>query len=167
MSTTDLVPDVTDYLVAQCQASAALKALGVQVFDGPVPPADATGVEQCLWIGCDPKNPGGEYGTSTQSFAYIGNDATRRNQAGDITCAAKHWTGDTSSKVHRDGCKAITAVVEELLRGVPPAGPGDTTMGGLVQWSEFAESAWYADLVPGGGAEAVCVFKIYFYVRLS
>ena len=166
MSTTDLVPDVTDYLVAQCQASSALTALGAVVFDGPQPTAATQGIEQALWIGCDALTAGDEpFGTSTQEFAYLGNDATRRNEAGEIICTAKHWTGDTTMQVHRDGCKAIVGVVELLLRGVPPAGPGDSSMGGLVQWSEVIESSWRQRQV-ASGAEVTCVFKVYFFAKL-
>ena len=169
MSTTDLVPDVTDYLLAQCNAAAVTGGAlaGVTVFDGEVPKINATGIEQCLWIGWNALSAGDEpFGTSTQGFAYLGNDATRRDNAGEIICTAKHWTGDTTMKVHRDGCKAIVAAVELMLRGVPPAGPGDSSMGGLVEWSEFIEASWSQGLVASLGAQATCVFKVYFFAKL-
>jgi hypothetical protein len=165
VTTTDLVADVADYLVDQCTASSALKALGVLVCDGPQPAGVTTGAEQVLWIGHNPKAPEQEFGKAEQGFAFLA--ASTRDEAATITCTAKHWTGDTAMRVHRDGCKAIVAVVEELLRGGGAnPGPGDSTMDGLVQWSEFTEAAWWQSLA-GGGAEAYCAFDISYFARLT
>lgn len=165
MTTTDLAADVADYLVTQATASSALQALGVTVFDGPQPSAAATGIEQVLWIGHNPREPGQQFGSAEQGFAFMASSI--RDEAGTITCAAKHWTGDPAMRGHRDGCKAIVAGVEDLLRGGGAnPGPGDSTMGGLVQWSEFTEATWWQSLVDGGG-EALCVFEISYFARLT
>ena len=166
MSTTDLVTDVLDYLVAQCQAAAAGGSLaGVTVFDGPQPSAAATGMEQVLWIGYDPMSPDTPAGDMEEEFAFLGDKGATRNETGSVVCTAKHWTGDTSFRVHRDGCKAITGAVELMLRGLPPSGPGDASMGGLVFWSQFTGATWYQRLADGG-AEALCVFKIGYFGRV-
>lgn len=163
-TTTDLAADVLDYLLAQCQASPALQALGVQVFDGPQPAGTISGVEQCLWIGHNPQQVNEEAAHMTQGFSFL--SSNYRDESGEITCAAKHWTGDVAMKPHRDGCKQIIAAVELLLRGSPATGgPGDGSMAGLVQWSEFTEVTWWQQLA-SGGAEAYCVFKITYFARL-
>lgn len=165
MALTDRVPDVLDYLVTQAQASAALSALGVQVYDGPQPAGTTSGVEQALWIGHNPKAESEPAGSADQGFAFL-DHARTKDESGEITCAAKHWTGDTDFSVHRAGCKQILAVLELMLRGDNTIGPGDSTMGGLVQWSEFAAAAWWQTLIDGG-AEALCVVKISYFARLT
>ena len=167
MSTTDLVTDVLDYLVAQCQTAAAGGSLaGVTVFDGPQPSAAAVGMEQVLWVGYDPMSPGIEIGSADQEFAFLGDKGATRNETGSVTCCAKHWTGDTSFQVHRDGCKAIVGAVELMLRGLPSSGPGDASMGGIVFWGQVTGPfAWYQQLTDGG-AEALCVFKIGYFGRV-
>lgn len=169
MSTTDLLPNVLDYLVAQCQAAAVTGGTlaGVTVFDGQQPSAAATGIEQVLWVGHNPMSPDEEIGTAEQEFAALGNMGRTRNETGSIVCCAKHWTGDTTMSVHRDGCKAITGAVELLLRGTPATGgPGDISLGGLVFWAQFTGATWWQQLI-GGGAEAYCAFKIGYFARLT
>jgi len=169
VSTTDLIPDVLDYLVAQCQAAAVPggSLAGVTVFDGPQPSAAATGLEQVLWVGYDPMSPGTEIASAEQEFAFLGDQGATRNETGSLICCAKHWTGDTTLKVHRDGCKAITGAVELMLRGLPAdGGPGDYSLGGLVFWAQFAGATWYQQLIDDG-AEAVCVFRIGYFGRVT
>jgi hypothetical protein len=167
VTTTSLLPEVISYLVAQLQAEAVPGGAlaGVTVFDGPQPSAAAQGVEQVLWVGHDPKNPAEPAGSSTQGFAFL--SPSYRDESGEVTCCAKHWSGDTGFEVHREGARAIIAAVEVLLRGDPPqGGPGDSTMAGLVQWSEFTEEQLYQNL-PGSGAEVVIPFKVTYFARYS
>lgn len=169
MSLTDTVPDVIDYLVAQCQASAALAALGpagCEVLDGPQPSTAVDGKEYVLWIGHNPKSVDEPAGEAEQGFAFLA--SSTRDEAGEVICAAKHWSGDFENfAAHRTAVKAVLAAVELLLRGGDAAGgPGDATMGGLVQWSEFTEVTWWQSLADGG-AEAYATFKISYFVRLT
>lgn len=164
---TSQTPDVLDYLVAQCQASQALQ--GVTVVDGPNVSGSLSGVEQVLWVGHDPRSVGEPDGEAEQAFALSMDQGRTRDETGTVTLTAKHWSGETESfKVHRDGCKAIVAVVELMLRGLPSnGGPGDYTMGGLVLWSHVTGPfQWYQDLIDGGG-EALCVFRVGHRGRLT
>jgi hypothetical protein len=167
-TTTTLIPAVTDYLTAQAQASSVLGGASPQVyvFDGPQPSKALSGVERALWIGWDPASEGQPAAGATQDFAFLDSGRTR-DEDGEITCTAQHWSGDTTVKVHRDGCAAIVAGVELLLRGTPAAGgPGDASMGGLVLWSGVTGPyEWYPAQVPNG-AQVLCVFKIAYRARL-
>lgn len=168
MSTTDLVTDVLGALVAVCQAAANGGALaGVTVFDGPQPSGAASGLEQVLWVGHNPKSADEEIGSADQEFPFVGDQGRTRDERGEVICCAKHWTGDTSMAVHRAGCKAIVAAVELALRGNSiSGGPGDYTLGGVVFWAQLAGATWWQSLADGG-AEAYCAFKISYYGRLS
>ena len=168
MSTTDLIPDVLDYLVTTCQAATGTggSLAGVTVFDGEQPSGAATGLEQVLWIGHNPMSPGEQIGDADQSFPHVGDMGRARDETGSVICAAKHWTGDTTMQVHRDGCKAIVGAVELMLRGLPSAGgPGDITLGGTVFWADFTGATWWQQLADGG-AEAYCAFRVSYFARL-
>lgn len=162
---TSLVPAVTDYLVAAAAASPLLGAnpvAKVPVFDGPQPPAATQGLERVLWIGADPAALGDPAAHADQVFALM-DQARTRDEDGSVVIAAQHWNGDTSNKVHRDGAAAIIAGVELLLRGVPQyGGPGDTTMGSLVHWSEVTGPYdWRPRQVAGGALCLVTCFVTY------
>ncbi len=168
MSTTDLVPDILDYLVTACQAATIPggSLAGVTVFDGPQPSGAATGLEQVLWVGHNPQSLTEQAGLADQSFAFVGDQGATRDETGEVICCAKHWTGDLNFRVHRDGCKAITGAVELMLRGRPAAGgPGDFSLGGLVFWAQLLSATWWQSLADGG-AEAYCAFKVSYSGRL-
>jgi hypothetical protein len=163
---TDLVPDVLEYLVTQAKASPVLTGLGCAVFDGPQPTAAVNGKEYVLWIGHNPRVTDAQAGEAEQGFAFLA--SSTRDEAGQVTCTARHWSGDFQDfGSHRAACKQIVGAVELLLRGGGASpGPGDATMDGLVQWSEFTSAAWWQDLA-GGGAEVFCAFEISYFARLT
>jgi hypothetical protein len=166
MTTTSQIPAVTDWLVNACQLSTSLGAASPQVyvFDGPQPPVATQSLERVLWIGADPTNPDAMTGQSAQSWPVM-DKARTKDEDGTLTCAAQHWSGDTTMKTHRDGADAILAAVELLLRGDGRTGPGDATMGGLVHWSGVDATRWYPRQIAGGTAMLV-VFDITYRARL-
>lgn len=163
MTTTSVVPGVIDYLVTA--AAAALPA--VTVFDGPQPVTAWQAIEQILWIGADPVNLADMGAEATQDWPVLGDFGRTKDEDGSVTCACRHWSGDTAVKPHRDGAAAILAGVELLLRGEPAqGGPGDITMGGLVMWAGLnGPVQWYPRQV-AGGAQVICVFRIVYKARL-
>lgn len=165
MTTTSQVPAVTDWLVNACQGSAALSA--VTVADGPQPPAATQDMQQVLWIGADPASLGDVAAEADQDWPVL-DHARTRDENGTITCAAQHWSGDTTIKTHRDGAAAIVAAVELLLRGdTLTGGPGDASMGGLVMWSGVSGPyQWYPRQV-ASGALVLVVFRITYRARLT
>lgn len=173
MTTTSLIPAVTDYLVSACQASASLGAADppVLVLDGPQPNAVWSQQPLVLWIGADPANLGEAAAESVQVFGTAFDKGHNRDEDGVITCAARHWgggDGSTDIKVHRDAAAAIVAAVELLLRGVGGAGdPGDAFMGGLVNWSQVTGPyQWFPKQVPNG-AECLVIFRVSYFARLT
>jgi hypothetical protein len=167
MTTTSQVPAVTDWLVSACKASASLGQASPQVyvFDGPQPPAATQSLQRALWIGCSPLQPDAVAATAVQAWPLM-DKARTRDEDGDITCAAQHWSGDTTVKVHRDGAAAIVAAVELLLRGDGRTGPGDATMGGLVLWSSVDGPYEWAPRQIAGGVAVLVTFKVAYRARL-
>lgn len=166
MTTTSAVPAVIDWLVGAAQSSPLLgqAAVPVSVFDGVQPPAATQGLSRVLWIGADPTQPDGTFGDNTQSWPVM-DHARTKDEDGNLTCAAQHWSGDPAVKAHRDGADGILAAVELLLRGDGRTGPGDATMGGLVQWSGTDSARWDTRQLAGGVAVLV-VFTIIYRARL-
>lgn len=162
--TTSVVPAVIDYLVAQARAAPALA--GVMVVDGPQPSKSLQDIEQVLWIGADPADPGGDMAQADQKWPYSDKARTRDEDA-VVVCAAQHWSGDTSNKVHRDGAMAIIAALDDLIRGDPSAGgPGDASMGGLVFWSGILGPYVFRPRQQGGGASMLVTFNVVYHARL-
>lgn len=168
---TDLVHDVTSYLVTQCQANASLGNGGagnVFVYDGPTTPGEqSSDYSQRLWIGYDAFTASYDAASATQKFAFLGASGNVRDETGDIICTAEAWSGDTVAANSRVLCKGIVGAVETMLRGAPTTGPGDSTMGGLVQWSEVTGLDWKQTQASQSGYSAMCVFHVTYYARLN
>lgn len=169
---TDLVHDVINYLVTQSQANAALGNNGagsVIVYDGPTTPGEQfADYTQRLWIGYDALNATTQAATATQKWSFLGGNGNFRDEDGEIICSAEAWSGDTVPASSRVLCKAIVGAVETMLRGVPPAGPGDSSMGGLVQWSQVAGPFdWHQTQASQSGYAAMCIFRVTYFARLS
>lgn len=167
MSTTTQVPDVLDYLVAACQASASLGAAtpAVIVLDGPNITKDTLALPLHLWIGYDPMSPGEAVATTEQDWPVL-DQARTLDEAGEVVCAAEAWGGGATVKTLRDQCDAIVGAVDLLLRGTTVSGgPGDTQMGGLVFWSRVSAGSWY-QRPSQDGISVMHVFKIVYQARL-
>lgn len=162
-TTTSAVPGVIDYLVAR--APSALP--GTTVFDGPQPATAWQAIEQILWIGADAMNAADVGAEASQSWPVLGDFGRTKDEDGAIWCTARHWSGDTTIKVHRDAVASVIAAVELLLRGLPPeGGPGDISLGGLVLWAGLnGDMQWYPRQL-SNGAQVACVFRIVYKARL-
>jgi hypothetical protein len=166
---TDLIPDVIAYLVTQATANAALGAATppVTIIDGPTGPGEPLTTPQQMWIGYDSVTNAPEAGAATQKFSFLGQSGNYRDETGSIPCTAQAWSGDPNPATARAQCKALVGAVEVMLRGAPSTGgPGDSSMGGLVQWSQVLDTAW-TQKQDEGGYSAMCVFHVGFFVRLT
>lgn len=161
-----MVPAVIDWLVTAAKASPLLghASPAVSVFDGVQPPAATQALNRVLWVGADPTQPDGPFGDNVQSWPVM-DHARTKDEDGNVTCAAQHWSGDPSVKAHRDAAASILAGAELLLRGDGRTGPGDATMGGLVMWSSTDSARWETRQLAGGVAVLV-VFTIAYRARL-
>lgn len=185
---TELIPNVISYLVAQAATSAYLGAATppVLVLDGPPPTADQlvvspNGLTQRLWVGAEGMPRAGtpvEAASSQQGFAFLDNARTRDDQI-EVRMAAECCSGDGlmatargSGGLSGGGAFAVMAGVELMLRGGPSSspslvGPGDATMGGLVQWSEVVGPVALAQEQQQSGAWALVTFRVSAFVRLT
>jgi hypothetical protein len=179
VSTTDYTARVIAYLLAQATASTSLGGLApdpVTIIDGQPATADVLvanpdGLTQRLWIG----GPGDVLGRladaagSDQGFAFLDQARTRDNQI-DVQCAAEAISGDTVMANARNGAYAVMAAVELMLRGslnTSPASPGDSSMGGLVRWSEVTGPIELSQGQIDQGALALLKFRVSAFVRLT
>lgn len=176
---TDYIPNVIAYLLAQAAVNAALggAATPVAVIDGQPPTQDVlalngTGLTQRLWVGSSGWVASGSVDSaaiSQQGFAFIDQARTRDNDV-DVAMAAEAIAGDSVMAGARAGAFAVMAAVELLLRGYPgttPASPGDTTMGGLVKWSEVTGPIELGQEQSSQGAIALVKFRVTAYTRLT
>jgi hypothetical protein len=166
---TDLIHDVIGYLVAQCQVSPVLglAATPVLVIDGPTVARDQVlAYQQRLWIGYDSVSGSADAGTATQRWPFLGASGNYREETGSIPCTAEAFSGDSNPATARALCTALTGAVEIMLRGSPTTGgPGDSTMGGLVQWSQVENFTWTTEQTENG-CSAACVFHATYLARL-
>lgn len=173
---TEKTLDVIDYLLGQAASNPALGAAPVPVIiiDGQpatqdVLTANETGLTQWLWIGSYGFAPPGEQAeaaSADQGFSFLDQARTRDDQL-EVLCAAEAVAGSGVTKEARDGAYAVMAAIEVLLRGSPPLGPGDATMGGLVFWSEVAGPIGLSQAQAAQGARALIKFQVSAFVRLT
>lgn len=148
-----VVPDLIDALVAQVPP---YLAEGVIVQDGLPTTWD---VGDFLYVGVtDPDSPTPTpAATSTQEWPLA--TATGRNESGSLTCYAYVQRGSADAKEARDAAFAITAAVQDLLRG-------DVRLGvpGVIRTS--FESLDFDQGQTPDGALAVVTFRIAFAARI-
>jgi hypothetical protein len=166
--TTSAIPAALDWLVSACKTGVTPVGgvmIPVYVQDGPLATMDPLVFPQRLAIGWDSLNPNEPGVDGHQEFASLG---TRlRDERFDIVCTAEDWSGDVSMKPRRDNCFGLVAQVELLIRGAPPRGPGDTTMGGSVVYSQISGPLQFHMSQDPSGASATCVFRISARARLT
>ena len=140
MTTTSAIGNAIAALVAAVNAAVAAGSFGkdVAVFEGFYIADSELTLQSRIWIGYDPINPANPAAEGTQEFAAL-NQARSRNETFSIVCAVESWTGnaDNATATVRANVFALLAQFELLLRGTAAsAGPGDTTLGGKVLWSQ-------------------------------
>ena len=168
MTAPTAVPGVLDYLVTTATASPAIGQATppVTVIDGPQVTDDILIEQPILWIGADPLNPGEVAATSALDWPVLDHGRTE-DEDGEVTCAARYWSGNKVMKTNRDACAAIVEAVADLLKGdATTGGPGDTSMGGLVFWSRVAGTSWEQQ-TRSDGLTVICVFKIAYRARIT
>jgi hypothetical protein len=166
--TTSLVHDVINYLVTQCNSSAALGGASppVLVIDGPTAAGEPLTAQQQMWIGFDAVTGGTDAASATQKWPFLGTSGAFRDETGAVTCTAQAWSGDLTPATSRAVVKTMVGAVENMLRGYPPAGPGDSSMGGLVQWSAVDGPFNWTQSQDNNGFSAMCVFRVTYFARL-
>lgn len=160
---TSTIPAAIDYLVSA--ATAAFPK--VLVLDGGPRSTDQQSYQDIVAIGWD-GDP--EMATAAadgdQDFATIARALTR-DEDYRIICSILHWDGGESYKAARDGAFAMLAVFEKLLRGYPPNGTGDTSLGGAVLWSQVSGGNSLNYTSGPNGVGAYVIFHVTCRARLT
>jgi hypothetical protein len=160
---TSSIPAALDYLVAAATA-AFPDAL---VLDGPPKSTDQQEFQDVVsigWDGDDQMLTAAAEGD--QDFAAI-NRALTRDETYRIVCSALHWDGGDSYKAARDGAFTLLAGFERLVRGYPPNGTGDTSLGGAVQWSHISGGVSLNYTTSTNGVGAYIIFHVTCRARLT
>lgn len=161
---TSTIPAAIDYLVDAATA-AFPDAL---VLDGGPRSTDQQSYQDIVAIGWDGDEqmtmPAAE---GDQDFAAL-NRALTRDETFRITCSILHWDGTESYKDARNGVFGMLAIFEKLLRGYPPNGTGDTSLGGAVMWSHVAGGvALNYTPASANGVAAYITFHVTCRARLT
>lgn len=161
---TSAIPAAWDYLVAA--AKAAYPAT-VAVFDGPMPTVDGETYQDRVSIGWDgdEESLAGAV-TGSQSFNALNRGVTK-NEDFAIVCSVTHWDGDNNIGTARTKAFALFATFEKLLRGYPPNGSGDVSLGGVVQFAGVGPIDAVIPILNGDGASITIVFHVTCTARLT
>lgn len=161
---TSTINAAVTYLVATARAAWADDSTAY-VFDGPTPAGFNQEVPNKVWIGADPTlddQPGFEAVTGDHQAATLSQGRTL-DESYAIACAVEHWDGGTDLAEARTAAFGYLATFEAFVRGVPPVGPGDTTLGGALGTSGWAQLsggvAMHQQQQPKG-----CVVLITFHI---
>lgn len=165
MTSTSQLGAAIGYLVTAATAAFPAPA---QVTEGPFLSDTALTPPARVWIGFDPTSSSDAAGEAEQEFATIA-QARSRNETGEIVCCIEYWTGnaDNPAAQARVGAFGLLATFELLLRGSPTTGPGDTTMGGAVKWSQVAGSLAFSYDSDDAGMIGRIVFHVQYMQRLT
>lgn len=161
---TSTIPAAIDYLVTTATA-AFPDAL---VLDGGPKSTDQQAFQDIVAIGWDgDEQMGAAAAEGDQDFAAL-DRALTRDETYRISCSILHWDGGDSYKQARDGAFAMLAGFEKLLRGYPPNGTGDTSLGGAVLWSHISGGvALNYTPATANGVAAYITFHITCRARLT
>jgi hypothetical protein len=167
-TTTTINAAITYLVTTATNAWAADQSM--TVFDGPTPAGYKLESQNRIWIGADPTltEPGAEAVTGTTGVATL-SQGRSLNEDFAIVCAIEHWDGGTDFAEARAAAFGYLAVFQQFLRGLPPVGPGDTSMGGALGPSGWAQATISAvhQLQLDTGADVVIVFHVLCRARLT
>lgn len=161
---TSTINAAVTYLVTTAKATWAGDET-VCVFDGPTPAGFQQEKPNKVWIGADPTvddSPGFEAVTGDHQVANL-NQGRSLDENYAIVCAIEHWDGGTDLGAARDAAFGYFAVFENFVRGRPPVGPGDTSLGGALGTSGWAQISGGVAMHQAQKSEG-CVVLITFHV---
>jgi hypothetical protein len=138
------------------------------VLDGPFTTADQDANADVVAIGwdLDPENLGEAAVEGDQNFNALNRGVTRDEEY-RIVCAVRHWDGDNDIAKARAAARALLNTFELLMRGYPPNGAGDLTLGGAVLWANLNGGfAWVYEPDENGTAVRI-PFHVTCHARLT
>ena len=160
---TSTIPAAISYLVTAAKA-AFPTAL---VLDGPMVVADSEAAADRVTIGWDGDpdayTPAVE---GDQNFNALNRGVTR-DEDYRIVCSVLHWDGNSDMAAARSAAFALLATFERLMRGYPPNGTGDVTLGGAVLWAHVAGGIQAEYAADSSGTACHVVFHVTCHARLT
>jgi hypothetical protein len=142
------------------------------VFDGPTPADFNLEAPSRVWIGADPTKleaAGDDAVTGDRGVATL-TQGRALNETFEITCAVEHWDGGTDLAEARSVAFGYWSTFENFVRGLPPVGPGDTTLGGALGssgWAQIAGGVQVHQEQQPSGCDVVIVFRVSCIARLT
>lgn len=139
-----------------------------QVFDGPMVVVDQDAYSDRVTVGWDgdPDNTGEPVVDGDQDFNALNRGVTR-NENFQIVCSVSHWDGQDNVTEARAAAFTLLAAFERLLRGYPPNGTGDVTLGGAVTWAHLKGGFQVLYDSDADGTACRLVFHVTCFTRLT
>jgi hypothetical protein len=161
---TSSIPAAWNYLVATAKTKFASSVL---VCDGPMPVVDLEDFQDRVTIGWDGSPESYTDAVDGEQDFNALNRAVSRDENYSIVCSVTHWDGNNDVSGARTAAFALLATFEQILRGVPPNGTGDATLGGAVLFAGIGGGiqAWPA--LTDKGAAFTIVFHVKCRARLT
>ena len=161
---TSAIPAAWNYLVSAAQGA---YATSVAVFDGPMPTVDSEDYQDRVAIGWD----GDEESlvdavTGSQTYNALNRGVTK-NEEFELVCSVTHWDGNNSISTARTAAFGLLATFERLMRGYPPNGTGDVTLGGAVLSAGVSRISAVIPILNADGASVTVVFYVACTARLT
>lgn len=157
---TSAIPAAWNYLVT---AATAAYAPTVAIYDGPFQTVDAGAYQDRVTIGWDGiEDTLSDAVTGSQAFRNLDRGITK-DEDFEIVCSVTHWDGNNSVSSARTAAFGLLATFEKLMRGYPPNGSGDVSLGGAVQ---FAGIGGNLTVTPGLSEDGTFV-QIIFHVACT
>lgn len=155
------------YLVSAATTAFAAANPPVLICDGPMPTADLGDFEDRVTIGWDGMDTAFPTAVdASQAFRNLDRGITK-DEDFEIVCSVTHWDGLNSISEARNAAFALLATFERLMRGYPPNGSGDVTLGGAVLFAGIGGGMQVIPDLSEQSASITIVFRVACRARLT
>lgn len=137
------------------------------VFDGPMLVVDEEAWPDRVTIGWDGDTEANTTAVEGDQDFNALNRGVTRDENYKIVCSVTHIDGNNDTTEARNAAFALLASFEKLLRGVPPNGSGDVTLGGAVLWAHVAGGIAVDYVATENGTACHITFHVTCRARLT
>lgn len=164
---TSAIPAAWSYLVSAATTAFAGSNPPVLICDGPKPIAELDDFQDRVTIGWD----GDDEALITavdgsQAFAALNRGITK-DEDFEIVCSVTHWDGNNNISTARTAAFGLLATFEKLMRGYPPNGSGDVTLGNAVLFAGIGGGIQVIPELSEQNAAVTIVFRVACRARLT
>lgn len=164
---TSAISGAWNYLVAAATTAFAGSNPPVLICDGPMATVDLEDIQDRVTIGWDGADE--TFVTAvdgSQAFPALNRGVTK-DETFEIVCSVTHWDGNNSIPSARTAAFALLATFEKLMRGNPPNGTGDVTLGGAVLFAGIGGGIQVIPELGDQNAAVTIVFRVACRARLT